>query len=329
MITIIFTIGIIFVGFIISILGLIKVREGKCLIRERLGKFHKVLSPGIHFNIPFMDTIKKMIWTRIVEDNKGKLIEQTISFTELSTNIDSLDFPPYKLLSNDGCHITINGILRYKIKNPEKAVYGTDDLWKLIQSGIQVTMTSIINIMTYNELLLNMKKLGNHIKDELNQAVDEFGVTILNVDIQEIIPNPELTKSNEDRLIALKRAEDMVIKTKAIHDSTLKKQQMEHEMNVKEEEYMRELEMLKREKEYSFKRKLEEDNREIQKIICETERLKKETEGYKYDILLEKKFDHENVVKLMYLEKVGNLAESSGSKFLFPYDFNGILKFSS
>ena len=59
--SVIFILAIIILAVIFAFMGIKKVNESRVMIVERLGKYHKQLSPGINFIIPGLDKIKTNI----------------------------------------------------------------------------------------------------------------------------------------------------------------------------------------------------------------------------------------------------------------------------
>ena len=58
-------IPLLFFSFIVFSLGLFTVKQQTSAVVERLGKFHSVRGPGLHFKIPFVDRIHGRVNLRI------------------------------------------------------------------------------------------------------------------------------------------------------------------------------------------------------------------------------------------------------------------------
>lgn len=58
------------VAVIVAIIrSVLQVHQGYTYIIERLGKYHKTLTPGLHFLVPFIDSVRQRIDMR--EDRKS------------------------------------------------------------------------------------------------------------------------------------------------------------------------------------------------------------------------------------------------------------------
>lgn len=267
------------------------IEENKCCIKQRFGKFHSVLNSGWHINIPFIDQMKHVGWSKTVETSDRNLSNETFEGYLISLNQIDLDFPPYKFLSSDGCEIIVNGIMHYKIIDPKKAVYEIDDLWKFMQTFVQTTMRSVIIQKTYNQLIKESEILANNIKTELQKNVDNFGIFISKMEIQEIIPNKNLLKVNEDRLMELQN-----IKIKMEHDKA-----------------NNECQMVKQELDYNLELKQKENIKKLQNILFDVE-------INKCMALRKEGFTNQQIIMLLHNQNLSKLYESSNSKIIIPYD---------
>src|SRR3954463_7733159 len=72
---------------------------------ERLGKFSGTLNAGFHILVPFMDTVRY----------KHSLKEIAI------------DVPEQVCITKDNVQVAVDGILYFKVLNPERASYGISD----------------------------------------------------------------------------------------------------------------------------------------------------------------------------------------------------------
>ena len=80
------------------------VQQSKAYIIERLGAFHTVWGVGLHFKIPFIDRIVRVV----------SLKEQVA------------DFPPQPVITKDNVTMQIDTILYFQITDPSSTPTG----WK-------------------------------------------------------------------------------------------------------------------------------------------------------------------------------------------------------
>ncbi|HSE40851.1 MAG TPA: SPFH domain-containing protein, partial [Acidobacteriota bacterium] len=77
----------------------------EAVIKERLGTFSGVLTPGFHFLVPFIDRIAY----------RHEMREQVV------------DIPPQFCITRDNVQVEVDGLVYLKVMDPAKASYGIGD----------------------------------------------------------------------------------------------------------------------------------------------------------------------------------------------------------
>ncbi|ODV58268.1 SPFH domain-containing protein ASCRUDRAFT_39623 [Ascoidea rubescens DSM 1968] len=163
------------------------VPSGTAYIVERMGKFHKVLQPGLAFLYPFIDKIK------YVKSLKEMAIE----------------IPSQSAITSDNVTLEMDGVLYIKIFNPEKASYGVEDAEFAISQLAQTTMRSEIGQLTLDHVLKERQSLNNNINISINEASKEWGIKCLRYEIRDIHPPQNVLQAMHRQVSAerSKRAE--------------------------------------------------------------------------------------------------------------------------
>lgn len=134
---------------------------------ERMGKFHKILEPGIAMLIPFLD---KITYVQSLKEN-------------------AIEIPSQNAITSDNVSLELDGILYVKVHDPYKASYGVEDFKFAISQLAQTTMRSEIGSMTLDSVLKERLQLNNNINSIINDAAKEhWGVQCLRYEIKDIHP---------------------------------------------------------------------------------------------------------------------------------------------
>mmetsp|Transcript_9392 Transcript_9392/g.9276 ORF Transcript_9392/g.9276 Transcript_9392/m.9276 type:complete len:345 (-) Transcript_9392:136-1170(-) len=154
---------------------------------ERMGKFHRVLSPGIAFLIPVLDKIT------YVQSLKESAIE----------------IPSQNAITADNVSLEMDGILYVKVNDPYKASYGVEDFKFAISQLAQTTMRSEIGSLTLDSVLKERQALNLNINKAINEASKEWGVECLRYEIRDIHPPQNVLEAMHRQVSAerSKRAE--------------------------------------------------------------------------------------------------------------------------
>ncbi|KAE8349211.1 hypothetical protein BDV28DRAFT_141679 [Aspergillus coremiiformis] len=133
-------------------------------IVERMGKFHRILDPGLAILIPFIDRIS------YVKSLKESAIE----------------IPSQNAITADNVTLELDGVLYTRVFDAYKASYGVEDAEYAISQLAQTTMRSEIGQLTLDHVLKERATLNTNITQAINEAAQDWGVICLRYEIRDI-----------------------------------------------------------------------------------------------------------------------------------------------
>ncbi|CRG85172.1 Stomatin-like protein 2, mitochondrial [Talaromyces islandicus] len=133
-------------------------------IVERMGKFHRILEPGLAILIPFLDRIA------YVKSLKEAAIE----------------IPSQNAITADNVTLELDGVLYTRVFDAYKASYGVEDAEYAISQLAQTTMRSEIGQLTLDHVLKERATLNTNITQAINEAAQDWGVVCLRYEIRDI-----------------------------------------------------------------------------------------------------------------------------------------------
>jgi len=179
------------------------VRQAEVIIIERFGSYYRTLGSGIHIIAPFVDQSRRVLWTFVREDSKGKA---TYRFTDYVERIDLreavFDFPKQSVITKDNVTIDLNVLLYYQITDPRAAIYEVANLPQAIEKLAQTTMRNIIGSMDLDQTLGSRDLINEKIRLVLDEATDKWGVKVNRVELQEITPPVDIREAMEKQMRA-------------------------------------------------------------------------------------------------------------------------------
>ncbi|KAJ6190339.1 hypothetical protein N7519_000360 [Penicillium mononematosum] len=119
-------------------------------IVERMGKFDRILEPGLAILVPFLDRIA------------------------------------YNAITADNVTLELDGVLYTRVFDAYKASYGVEDAEYAISQLAQTTMRSEIGQLTLDHVLKERANLNTNITKAINEAAQEWGVVCLRYEIRDI-----------------------------------------------------------------------------------------------------------------------------------------------
>jgi len=171
---------LLFALFIVLVAGVRIVPQGEEWIVERLGRFHKILKPGLNLIVPFIDRIRSKMTTRDI----------------------ILDVIQQEVITRDNAVIIANAVAFIKITDPAKALYGVENFRLAIQNLIMTTLRSIIGEMKLDEALSNREVIKAKLKEQIVDDVADWGITVKTVEIQDITPSASMQQAMEQQAAA-------------------------------------------------------------------------------------------------------------------------------
>ncbi|KAF2034838.1 hypothetical protein EK21DRAFT_107468 [Setomelanomma holmii] len=138
-------------------------------IVERMGKFNRILEPGLAILMPVIDRIA---YVRSLKEN-------------------AIEIPSQSAITADNVTLELDGVLYTRVFDAYKASYGVEDAEYAISQLAQTTMRSEIGQLSLDHVLKERANLNANITAAINEAAQDWGVTCLRYEIRDIhAPEP-------------------------------------------------------------------------------------------------------------------------------------------
>ncbi|PEZ02179.1 peptidase [Bacillus sp. AFS018417] len=167
--------------------------QQKVGVIERLGKFQRVMHPGLNMIIPVIDRV------RLYHDLR---IQQT-------------NVPPQTVITKDNVQVEIDTIIFYQIVDPELATYGISNYEFGVRNVTSATMRQIIGKMELDETLSGREKISTEIRLALDEATEKWGVRIERVEVVDIIPPKDIQVAMEKQMKAERNKRAIILEAEA------------------------------------------------------------------------------------------------------------------
>jgi regulator of protease activity HflC (stomatin/prohibitin superfamily) len=217
---IILVIVVVFISLTVKI-----VPQQRVGVVERLGKFHRLLTPGLNILIPIIDHV------RVYHDLR----------------IQQANVPPQTVITKDNVQVEIDTIIFYQVVGPDQATYGISDYVYGVRNISTATMRQIIGKMELDETLSGREKISLEIRVALDEATEKWGVRIERVEVIDIQPPRDIQEAMDKQMKAerSKRAivleaeaakQDMILRAEGDKQSKILKAEGDKEARIREAE---------------------------------------------------------------------------------------------
>jgi regulator of protease activity HflC (stomatin/prohibitin superfamily) len=129
----------------------------------RLGKFAGVRGPGLIILIP---GVEKM--------------------TKIDLRVVTMDVPSQDIITKDNVTLTVNGVVYFKVNNPEKSIIQVENFYHATAQIAQTTLRSVIGQYEMDEVLSQREDINNKLQVILDELTEPWGIKVTNVELKAI-----------------------------------------------------------------------------------------------------------------------------------------------
>lgn len=179
--------------------GVMFVPQQEAWVVERMGKYNKILEPGLNFLIPVLDKVKYVQ-----------------SLKEIA-----IDIPQQSAISMDNVAINIDGVLYLRIMDPYKSSYGIEDPEFAITQLAQTTMRSEIGKISLDGLFRERENLNIAIVNAINIASEAWGIQCMRYEIRDIKLPERIQEAMQMQVEAERKKRALVLESEGIKASEI------------------------------------------------------------------------------------------------------------
>ncbi|XP_071964315.1 stomatin-like protein 2, mitochondrial [Antedon mediterranea] len=176
------------------------VPQQEAWIVERMGRFQRVLQPGLNFLIPVLDRVKYVQ-----------------SLKEIAIPI-----PEQSAITIDNVTIHIDGVLYLRVIDPYNASYGVEDPEYAVTQLAQTTMRSEIGKIPLDTVFKERESLNYNIVEAINKAATEqWGIRCLRYEIKDIDVPSKVKEAMQMQVEAERKKRARVLESEGIRESEI------------------------------------------------------------------------------------------------------------
>lgn len=175
------------------------VPQQEAWVVERMGRFHRVLEPGINLLIPVLDKVKYVQ-----------------SLKEIA-----IDVPQQAAITSDNVALNIDGVLYLRIIDPYRASYGVEDPEFAITQLAQTTMRSELGKISLDYVFSERESLNIKIVDVINKASESWGITCLRYEIRDIRLPQRVQDAMQMQVEAERRKRAAILESEGVREAEI------------------------------------------------------------------------------------------------------------
>ena len=284
---IIFLVAAVVFAFIIVSMSIRIIRPFERGLVERLGKYQRLLEPGLNMIVPFFDTVIKVDMREVV-----------------------LDVPPQLVITKDNVGVEVDAIVYAQVTDPVRSRYEISNYIMASTKLAQTNLRNVIGELDLDSCLSSRDQINSQLRDVLDRATDKWGVKVNRVELQRIDPPIDITEAMSRQMKAERDKRATILDAEAVKQAKI----------TKAEGY-KQAQILQAEGDAEAVRKTAdaEKYRQLTVALGEAQAI-----GSVFKAIHEGKPD-EKLITLKYLEMLPRLAENEANKIFLPYEASGII----
>lgn len=176
---------------------------------ETLGKYSRTVKAGLVIIIPIIQKMRRV-----------------------SLAMFPAEISKYSIITKDNAEITTSLTLNYLVTDSYKYFYNNTDSVKSMVELIRGHLRDIIGRMDLNEALGSTSKINTQLADAIGDLTDVYGIRVVRVNIDELLPSAEIQKAmdkqltaDREKIAAIEKAEgeakNIELTTKAKNDALI------------------------------------------------------------------------------------------------------------
>jgi len=165
------TVFFVVIFFVIGLLSIRIVQQYQNSVVFTLGRFTRILKPGLNFIIPILE------WTITID-----------------MRVLTRDIPKQQVITKDNVPVTINGVVYFRVVKASTAIIEVQDYNYAISQYSQAALRDVVGGMSFDDLLAERQKIGEEIENIVRKESANWGLEVTAIKIQDVDVPEDLKK---------------------------------------------------------------------------------------------------------------------------------------
>lgn len=182
-------------------IGVKIIPQGSSALVERFGKFHKLLTPGLHFLVPIVDRIS-----------------YSFPLQRVSFQVD-----PQQAFTKDNIRVELGGDIVVRITNSESAAYGAKNPFSLATIYAQAAMRNAVGELTLDELLNQREAINRKVFEAVNKHTKDYGLECLGYEIKGLQVPDHIEEEMARQVTSERKRRETVLNSQGEREASINK----------------------------------------------------------------------------------------------------------
>ena len=132
-------------------------------VKFTLGKYSGLMNPGVNLIIPILQS-----WRRI------------------DLRVQTIDIPPQDVMTKDNVPASVDAVVYFRVKDPEKAVINVREYTYAISKYAQTSLRKVAGEVELDDMLSKREEIAERLRDIVDVGTDPWGLDVTTIELQDI-----------------------------------------------------------------------------------------------------------------------------------------------
>lgn len=166
---------------------------------ERLGRYHKTLTPGLNILVPFIDRLRPLVDLR----------ETVVSF------------PPQPVITEDNLVVSIDTVVYFQVTDARAATYEIANYLGAVEQLTTTTLRNVVGGLNLEEALTSRDNINGQLRIVLDEATGKWGIRVSRVELKAIDPPLSIQDSMEKQMRAERDRRALILTAEGTKQSAI------------------------------------------------------------------------------------------------------------
>src|ERR1700675_1260200 len=173
--------------------------QARARVVERLGRYHRTLTPGLALVVPFIYRLGRLIDLR----------EQVVSF------------PPQPVITEDNLVVNIDSVIYFQVTDAKSASYKIQNYIQAIEQLTVTTLRNVIGGMALEKTLTSRDEINNQLRGVLDEATGKWGIRVNRVELKAIDPPASIKETMEKQMRADREKRATILEAEGVKQAQI------------------------------------------------------------------------------------------------------------
>lgn len=208
------------------------IRAQEAVVMERGGRFHRCLSAGIHFGIPFYDRARAMHWRSVEIGLDGKQRMQDRSRKRIDQRETLFDLGEIQVATEDGVPFRVAASVSVAISDPQRAVYSKSHLPRSLTEVAAALVQQAAGGVSAAKMLTDLAATASAARTLVSEKLGKHGLRVADLQFRSAVPAEEVRAAIERKIAAEANKAAAILEAEAAAEAAMKEGQSKHQLEV-------------------------------------------------------------------------------------------------